>query len=66
MLRFEFTNEELNKIKSKIHFTKREERIIDYRMDEKTIVEMSQLEHCDVSTINRDIKKIRKKIAKVV
>lgn len=66
MLRFEFTNDELNKIKSKIHFTKREERIIDYRMDEKTIVEMSQLEHCDVSTINRDIKKIRKKIAKVV
>lgn len=66
MLRFEFTNDELNKIKSKIHFTKREERIIDYRMDEKTIVEMSQLEHCDISTINRDIKKIRKKIAKVV
>ena len=66
MLRFEFTNDELNKIKSKIHFTDREKRIIDYRMDEKTIVEMSQLEHCDVSTINREIKKIRRKIAKVV
>lgn len=66
MLRFEFTNEELDKIKSKIHFTEKQVRIIDYRMDEKTIVEMAQLEHCDPSTINREIKKIRKKIAKVV
>lgn len=66
MLRFEFTTDELNLIKSKIHFTPRQIRIIDYRMDEISIVQMAQKEACDVSTINREIKKIKKKITKVV
>jgi hypothetical protein len=66
VLRFEFTTEELNLIKSKIHFTPRQIRIIDYRMDEIPIVQMAQKEVCDVSTINREIKKIKKKITKVV
>ena len=34
MLRFEFTNQQLDEIKSKIHFTPMQERIIDYRRDE--------------------------------
>lgn len=66
MLRFEFTNEELDLIKSKIHFTPRQLRIIDYRMDELTLVQMAQKEICDVSTINREIKKIGRKIAKIM
>lgn len=66
MLRFEFTNEELDLIKSKIHFTPRQIRIIDYRRDEIPIVQMADLEKCDPSTINREIKKIRRKITKVV
>lgn len=66
MLRFEFTYEELDIIKSRIHFTARQERIINYRMDELTLVQMAQKEICDVSTISRELKKIRKKIKKVI
>lgn len=66
MLRFEFTNPELEDIKSKIHFTPRQLRVIDYRRDEISIVKMADLEHCDPSTINREIKKIKKKIMKVL
>ena len=66
MLRFEFTNDELDLIKSKIHFTPRQLRIIDYRRDEIPLKQMALKETCDVSTINREIKKISKKIAKVV
>lgn len=66
MLKFEFTNEELDLIKSKIHFTPRQLRIIDYRMDELTLVQMAQKEICDISTISREIKKIRKKIMRII
>lgn len=66
MLRFEFTTEELNLIKSKIHFTPRQLRIIDYRMDELSLVQMAQKEICDVSTISRELDKIKKKIMKVI
>lgn len=66
MLKFEFTNQEIDEIKSKIHFTPMQERIIEYRLNEETIVKMALLEHCSESTINREIKKIRKKIMKVL
>lgn len=66
MLRFEFTTQELDLIKSKIHFTPRQIRIIDYRMDELSLVQMAQKEICDVSTISREIKKIKKKIMRVI
>lgn len=66
MLKFEFTNQEIDEIKSKIHFTPIQERIIEYRLNEETIVKMALLEHCSESTINREIKKIRKKIMKVL
>ena len=66
MLRFEFTTQELDLIKSKIHFTPRQIRIIDYRMDELSLVQMAQKEICDVSTISRELKKIKKKIMKVI
>ena len=66
MLRFEFTNDELDLIKSKIHFTPRQLRIIDYRRDEIPLKQMALKETCDVSTINRELKKISKKITKVV
>lgn len=66
MLKFEFTNQEIDEIKSKIYFTPMQERIIEYRLNEETIVKMALLEHCSESTINREIKKIRKKIMKVL
>ena len=66
MLRLDFTTEELNNIKEKIHFTPLQERIIGYRQDEFTTTKMAMLECCSVSTINREIRKIKKKIMKVV
>lgn len=66
MLKIEFTNQEIDLIKSKIHFTPMQERIIKYRMNEYTITKMSMLENCSESTINREIKKIKKKIMRVL
>ncbi len=66
MLKLEFTNQELDLIKSKIRFTERQLRIINYRLEELTLVQMAMKENCDVSTISREIKKIGKKIMKVI
>lgn len=66
MLKIEFTNKELDDIKAKIRFTPRQLRIIDYRRDEISVVKMAELEHCDPSTISREIKDIVKKIGKVI
>ena len=38
MLKIEFTNEELENIKSKIHFTELQSRIIEYRQEEYSII----------------------------
>ena len=66
MLKFEFTNSELGYIKSKIHFTPIQERIIGYRQNEYSITKMAMLESSSESTINREIRKIKKKIMKVI
>lgn len=66
MLRLEFTDDEIKTIKSKIAFSERQERIIEYRRREYSIVKMADLEHCGESTINREIKKIKRKIKKVL
>lgn len=66
MLKIEFTNEELNFIKTKIHFTPLQERIICYRQDEYSITKMAMIENCSESTISREIKKIKKKIIRVI
>ena len=66
MLKLEFTNDEIEYIKSKIHFTEMQKRIMQYRMDEFTTTKMAMIECCSVSTINREIRKIKKKIMKVV
>ena len=66
MLKIDFTNEELNTIKSKIHFTPLQERIINYRQNEYSITKMATLENCSESTISREIKKIKRKIIRVI
>jgi len=66
MLRIDFTNKELNEIKEKIHFTELQNRIIGYRQEEYSITKMAMLENCSESSINREIKKIKKKIFKVI
>lgn len=66
MLKLDFTNEEIDFIKSKIKFSERQERIIEYRRKEIEIVKMATLEHCDTRTIDREIAKIKQKIKKVI
>lgn len=66
MLKIEFTNDELDYIKSKIHFTELQERIIKYRQNEYSLTKMAMLEHCSESTISREVKKVKKKIMKVI
>jgi len=66
MLKLEFTNQEINIIKSRIHFTPIQERIMNYRQDEYSITKMAMIENCSESTINREISKIKKKIKKVI
>ena len=66
MLKLEFTRNEVNNIKEKTYFNEFQERILEYRLKEYSITKMAILENCSESTINREIKKIKKKIMKVL
>lgn len=66
MLRFEFTKSEVNEIKDKIYLSEIQERIFDYRMKEYSITKMAMLENVSESTINRELKKIKKKILRIL
>lgn len=66
MLKLEFTKNEVENIKSKVFFSEIQERIFEYRLKEYSITKMAMLETCSESTINREIKKIKKKIMKVI
>ena len=66
MYKFEFTNKELEDIKSKIEFTELQKRIIMYRMREYSLTKMSSLENYSTSKISKEIDKIIKKIKKVI
>ena len=64
MLRFDFTDDEMELLKKKTHFSKRQKRIIAYRRDDElSLIQMADKEHCDVSTISRELKIIAIKIA---
>lgn len=66
MLKLEFTKNEVEDIKNKIYLSELQERILEYRIKEYSITKMSMLENCSESTINREIKKIKNKIKKVI
>ena len=66
MLKFEFTKQEVNEIKSKIYLSELQERIFEYRLKEYSITKMAMLENVSESTISREIKKIHKKILSVI
>ena len=66
MLKLDFTKQEVENIKSKIYLNEMQERILEYRLKEYSITKMAMLEHCSESTINREIKKIKRKILKVI
>lgn len=66
MLKLEFTKDEVENIKSKIYLSELQERIFEYRLKEYSITKMAILENCSESTINREIKKIKSKIKKII
>ena len=66
IMKFEFTKQEVEEIKSKIYLSEIQERIFEYKLKEYSITKMSMLEHCSESTINREIRKIKKKIMKII
>lgn len=66
MLKFDFTKQEVDNIKSKIYLNEIQERIFEYRLKEYSITKMAMLENCSESTISREIKKIKKKIMKTL
>lgn len=66
MLKFDLTKQEIEEIKNKIYLTEIQEKVLEYRLKGYSITKMSILEHCSESTINREIKKIKKKILKVI
>lgn len=65
-MKFNFTKKEVEDIKSKIYLSEIQERIFEYKLKEYSITKMSMLENCSESTINREVKKIKKKIMKVI
>ena len=66
MLKLDFSKEEYENIKNKIFLNEFQERILEYRLKEMSITKMAMLENCSESTINREIKKIKNKIKKVI
>lgn len=66
MLKLEFTKQEVNEIKNKIYLSEIQERIFEYRLKEYSITKMAMLENVSESTINRELKKLRKKIVKIL
>ena len=66
MIKLDFSKEEYENIKNKIFLNEFQERIFEYRIKEYSITKMAMLENCSESTINREIKKIKNKIKKVI
>jgi IS30 family transposase len=66
MLKLEFTKSEVEEIKSKIYLSELQERIFEYRLKEYSITKMAMLENVSESTINRELRKVKRKIMKVI
>ena len=66
MFKLEFTRQEVEEIKSKIYLSEIQEKIFEYRLKEYSITKMALLEKVSESTINRELKKVKKKIMKVI
>ncbi len=66
MLKLEFTKSEVEEIKSKIYLSELQERIFEYRLKEYSITKMAMLENVSENTINRELRKVKRKIMKVI
>lgn len=66
MLRFDFTKQEVDEIKSKIYLSEIQERLFEYRLREYSITKMAMLENVSERTISRELNKIKRKIMKII
>lgn len=66
MLRFDFTKQEVDEIKSKIYLSEIQERLFEYRLKEYSITKMAMLENVSERTISRELNKIKRKIMKII
>lgn len=66
MSRFDFTKQEIANIKSKIYLSEDEEKILDMRLLNYSITKMAIEMNMSERTINRNIKKIKDKIRRVI
>ena len=65
MLKLNYTKEELKEVTDKIYLSDMQKRIMLCRMRDLSIVQIAELEHCSVSKINNEIKKIKNKLEKI-
>ena len=66
MLKLEFNKDELQALKDKMYLSEIQEKIMEYRAKNYSRVKMAELEHVGVGTIDREIKKIAAKIARII
>lgn len=65
-MKFDFTKQEVEDIKSKIYLSDIQERIFEYKLKDYSITKMAMLENCSESTISKEISKLKKKILRVI
>lgn len=66
MTKFDFTKQEIADIKSKIYLSEDEEKILDMRLLNYSITKIAIKMNMSERTINRNIKKIKDKIRRVL
>lgn len=66
MTKLEFTKKEIADIKSKIYLSEDEEKILDMRLLNYSITKMAIEMNMSERTINRNIKKIKDKIRRII
>ena len=65
-MRFDFTREEYKAIKERLMLNEELSKILQFKIEGKSIIEMSNILHCSESTINRRIKTIKRKLMKII
>ena len=65
-VKLEFNKDELQALKDKMYLSEIQEKIMDYRAMNYSRVKMAELTHTSVGTIDREIKKIAAKIARII
>lgn len=66
MTKFDFSKQEIADIKSKIYLSKDEEKILDMRLLNYSITQIAMEMNMSDRTVNRNIKKIKDKIKRVL